>query len=48
MGGAVRDCGIAPDEVWAEMRRRADKLGIAEKLPKEASDCRGAAIGFGK
>jgi hypothetical protein len=20
--------------VWAEMRRRADKLGIAEKLPK--------------
>ena len=31
-----RDCGIAPDEVWAEMRRRADKLCIAEKLPKEA------------
>src|SRR5262249_9713105 len=28
------ECGIAPDEVWAEMQRRADKLGIAEKLPK--------------
>ena len=28
------ECGITPDEVWAEMRRRADKLGIAEKLPK--------------
>src|SRR6516164_10723065 len=28
------DCGVTPDEVWAEMRRRADKLGIAEKLPK--------------
>ena len=43
-----RDCGIAPDEVWAEMRRRADRLGIAEKLPKEAPGCRGAAAGFGK
>ena len=29
-----RECGITPDEVWVEMRRRADKLGIAEKLPK--------------
>ena len=28
------DCGVTPDEVWAEMRGRADKLGIAEKLPK--------------
>ena len=26
--------GITPDEVWAEMRRRTDKLGVAEKLPK--------------
>jgi len=26
--------GIPPDEVWAEMRRRADEFGIAEKLPK--------------
>jgi phosphoribosyl-ATP pyrophosphohydrolase len=29
-----RECGIAPGEVWAEMRHRADTLGIAEKLPK--------------
>jgi phosphoribosyl-ATP pyrophosphohydrolase len=28
------ECGIAPEEIWAEMRRRADKLGLAEKLPK--------------
>ncbi len=37
VGGLVvlwHECGISPDEVWAEMRRRADKLGIAEKLPK--------------
>ena len=37
-----RECGITPDEVWAEMRRRADKLGIAEKLPKSpgpATEC---------
>jgi phosphoribosyl-ATP pyrophosphohydrolase len=31
-----RECGIAPDEVWAEMRRRVEMLGIAEKLPKPA------------
>lgn len=29
-----RQCGIAPEDVWSEMRRRADMLGIAEKLPK--------------
>jgi phosphoribosyl-ATP pyrophosphohydrolase len=28
------ECGIAPNEIRAEMRWRADKLGIAEKLPK--------------
>jgi phosphoribosyl-ATP pyrophosphohydrolase len=42
------DCGIAPEEVWAEMRRRADKLGIAEKLPKATPGCSAPAIGFGK
>ncbi len=26
--------GIKPDQVWAEMKRREDLLGIAEKLPK--------------
>jgi phosphoribosyl-ATP pyrophosphohydrolase len=41
------ECGIAPDEVWAEMRRRADKLGIAEKLPK-SSGCHESATGFGQ
>jgi phosphoribosyl-ATP pyrophosphohydrolase len=29
-----RRAGIDPAEVWGEMRRRADSLGIAEKLPK--------------
>jgi phosphoribosyl-ATP pyrophosphohydrolase len=32
-----RDCGVIPDDVWTEMRRRADALGIAEKLPKSAA-----------
>jgi phosphoribosyl-ATP pyrophosphohydrolase len=27
--------GVRPDDVWAEMRRREDLFGIAEKLPKE-------------
>jgi phosphoribosyl-ATP pyrophosphohydrolase len=26
--------GVRPDQVWAEMDRREDMLGIAEKLPK--------------
>lgn len=26
--------GIRPDDVWMEMRRRADTFGIAEKPPK--------------
>lgn len=26
--------GIPPQQIWAEMRHRADMLGIAEKLPK--------------
>ena len=29
-----RRCGITPDAVWGEMRQRADRLGLAEKLPK--------------
>jgi len=32
-----RRAGIGPGDVWAEMRRRAEGLGIAEKLPKSAS-----------
>lgn len=27
--------GVSPDEVWAEMRRREQLFGIAEKLPKD-------------
>jgi phosphoribosyl-ATP pyrophosphohydrolase len=30
-------CGVAPDEVWAEMRDRAKRFGLAEKLPKAAA-----------
>jgi phosphoribosyl-ATP pyrophosphohydrolase len=29
-----RRAGIDATEIWAEMRRRAEDLGIAEKLPK--------------
>jgi phosphoribosyl-ATP pyrophosphohydrolase len=28
--------GVKPDDVWREMERREDMLGIAEKLPKSA------------
>jgi phosphoribosyl-ATP pyrophosphohydrolase len=28
------ECGITPAQIWAEMQRRADAIGIAEKLPK--------------
>jgi phosphoribosyl-ATP pyrophosphohydrolase len=27
-------CGVRPEDVWAEMDRREQMLGIAEKLPK--------------
>src|ERR1700761_1839534 len=29
--------GIQPEDVWREMRRREQMLGIAEKLPKSAA-----------
>ncbi len=32
-----RRADIGSEDVWAEMRRRADSLGIAEKLPKSVS-----------
>jgi phosphoribosyl-ATP pyrophosphohydrolase len=32
--------GIDPDQIWSEMRGRADTLGIAEKLPKARRDNR--------
>ena len=28
--------GVKPEDVWREMERREDMLGIAEKLPKSA------------
>jgi phosphoribosyl-ATP pyrophosphohydrolase len=28
--------GVRPEDVWHEMERREDLLGIAEKLPKNA------------
>ncbi|TQF30301.1 phosphoribosyl-ATP diphosphatase [Bradyrhizobium sp. UNPA324] len=28
--------GVRPEDVWREMRRREDMLGIAEKLPKSS------------
>ncbi len=41
--------GVRPEDVWAEMSRREDMLGIAEKLPKSAGKDRrkqhGAARG---
>jgi phosphoribosyl-ATP pyrophosphohydrolase len=29
--------GVEPDDVWREMQRRENLLGIAEKLPKSAA-----------
>jgi phosphoribosyl-ATP pyrophosphohydrolase len=36
--------GVDPDDVWTEMRCRADTLGMAEKLPKARSDNRSRPI----
>ena len=33
--------GVKPEDVWREMERREDMLGIAEKLPKSAQDAQG-------
>jgi phosphoribosyl-ATP pyrophosphohydrolase len=33
-----RECGITPEDVWGEMRRRADRFGLAEKLPKACEE----------
>lgn len=30
-----RSCDIPPEAVWAEMNRRANQLGVSEKLPKK-------------
>jgi phosphoribosyl-ATP pyrophosphohydrolase len=33
-----RECGVTPEDVWAEMRRRADRFGLAEKRPKACEE----------
>jgi len=30
--------GVKPEDVWQEMERREDMLGLAEKLPKDRPD----------
>ena len=40
--------GIHPDQVWSEMRARADELGIAEKLPKDGHRDPRACVGSSK
>lgn len=32
-----RSCGVKPNEIWKEMRQRADDMGVAQKLPKRAA-----------
>lgn len=39
-----RESGIVPEEVWDEMRRRADRFGLAEKLPKPCAGAPTASI----
>ena len=36
------EAGISPDDVWKEMARREDLLGIAEKLPKQPAPADGS------
>lgn len=31
------DAGVAPEDIWAEMARREQLMGIAEKLPKRGA-----------
>ncbi|MBB3771064.1 phosphoribosyl-ATP pyrophosphohydrolase [Angulomicrobium tetraedrale] len=39
------DLGIDPDDVWTEMARRENLLGMAEKLPKRARKGAGGDAG---
>jgi phosphoribosyl-ATP pyrophosphohydrolase len=32
------ECGLKPEEIWAEMERRERLYGIAEKLPKTTTE----------
>ncbi len=31
------DAGVAPEDIWAEMKRREQLMGMAEKLPKRSA-----------
>jgi phosphoribosyl-ATP pyrophosphohydrolase len=42
------ELGIKPEDVWSEMDRREQMLGIAEKLPKGSRDGNGNGNGNGK
>jgi phosphoribosyl-ATP pyrophosphohydrolase len=35
------EAGITPDEIWRELERREQMMGIAEKLPKQGGLPRG-------
>jgi phosphoribosyl-ATP pyrophosphohydrolase len=35
--------GVCPDDIWAEMKRRENMLGIAEKLPKRSKPLKSLA-----
>lgn len=47
LGVLWADARISPEDIWAEMGRREQLLGIAEKLPKRAAgDGRQFALGL--
>jgi len=39
-----RSCDVDPDLVWGEMNRRANNLGVSEKLPKPSKKREGQTI----
>jgi len=38
------ECGVSPEDVFGELDRRERIYGIAEKLPKQASDAQGRRL----
>ena len=39
------EMGIDPEDIWAEMHRRENLMGMAEKLPKPRAKARGLGMG---
>ncbi|MGA0563936.1 phosphoribosyl-ATP diphosphatase [Ancylobacter sp. VNQ12] len=39
------ELGIDPEDIWAEMRRREELMGMAEKLPKQGGKAGGLLSG---